>query len=480
MNVTTFPEKSILLVDDEETFLHSISFTLRANNFGNIQQCVGGTDVIRILSENKCHLVLLDLFMPKVSGQELLPIIVSNFPHIPVIVITAIDEVKTAVECMKAGAFNYLVKPVNQDTLITSVKRAIEHLGLQDQITRLTEKLLDDEPSQPESFIPIVTKNKAMLSIFRYIEAIAGTPLPVLITGETGVGKDLIAQAIHEVSGRSGNLVSINVAGLDDNLFSDTLFGHKKGAFTGANQERMGLIRQASNGTIFLDEIGDLKIESQVKLLRLLQDGNYYPVGSDIEKFSNARIICATNQNLDELIRAKSFRKDLFFRLKPHYIQIPPLRERREDIPLLITHFLEESSEKLNKDQPTPPKELFTLLDTYHFPGNIRELQGMVYDAVSRIRSRKLPLDSFKDQIGYTKSTRRSLSKDSSLEAADFESIIYSEKLPTLKEAETSLIAEALKRASNNQTTASEMLGISRAALYKRLKRSTAENEPAQ
>ncbi|MDZ7767137.1 MAG: sigma 54-interacting transcriptional regulator [Melioribacteraceae bacterium] len=219
------------------------------------------------------------------------------------------------------------------------------------------------------------------------MEAIAKTNLPVLITGETGTGKELIANAIHKVSGRKGELVPVNVAGVDDNLFSDTLFGHKKGAFTGAEIERKGLIERAEDGTLFLDEIGDLNIESQVKLLRLLQEGQFYPLGSDIAKLSNARIIVATNRSIKSLQSSNTFREDLYYRLRSHHINIPPLRERKKDIPYLIDFFLIRAAKELGKTKPRPPKELYTLLSNYHFPGNIRELEGIIYDAVSLHKS---------------------------------------------------------------------------------------------
>ena len=217
-----------------------------------------------------------------------------------------------------------------------------------------------------------------MYSIFQYVETIARTALPVMITGETGVGKEMIASAIHKLSGREGAFVPVNIAGLDDHLFSDTLFGHRRGAFTSADSSRKGLIEQASNGTLFLDEIGDLHVESQVKLLRLLQEGKYYPLGADVPKSSNARTVVATNREIQFLRDSESFRNDLYFRLQSHHIHLPPLRERTGDIPLLVAHFLESAAERLDQEIPTPAPELLTLLETYQFPGNVRELQGMV------------------------------------------------------------------------------------------------------
>ncbi len=474
MSPIKFPASPILLVDDEKSFLHSLSITLRSNSINNLETCSDSRKVIDLLSNHKYQLILLDLFMPYVSGEELLPRIKSEFPGIPVIILTAIDKVDSAVKCMKAGAFDYLVKPVSEEPLVTCVRKAIENYELHNEIALLTHHLLSERLENPEAFDPFVTKNRDIHSIFKYIEAIAPTSLPVLITGETGTGKELIAKAIHNVSNRNGKFIPVNVAGLDDNLFCDTLFGHKKGAFTGAGAERGGLIKQSENGTLFLDEIGDLKIESQVKLLRLLQDGKYYTVGSDVETYTNTRIVVATNHDIENLIKAETFRKDLFYRLKAHHIHIPPLRQRKEDIPHLVDHFLDKAAKKLSKEKPNPPKELCILLDTYHFPGNVRELEGMVFDAVSRINTKKLPLDSFKKHIGYTQTDNLTIiTEDTSLNNDNKTLITYSDKLPTLNESEKNLIDEALKRSQGNQTIASEILGISRAALYKRLKRSS-------
>jgi DNA-binding NtrC family response regulator len=294
------------------------------------------------------------------------------------------------------------------------------------------------------------------------------SPQPVLITGETGVGKELVAKAIHQLSQRNGAFVPVNVAGLDDNVFADTLFGHRKGAFTGAEQPRSGLVEEASGGTLFLDEIGDLSPASQVKLLRLLQDGEYFPLGSDVGKRSDARVVVATNQDIQALQESGKFRKDLYYRICAHSIHIPPLRDRREDLLILVDHFLEKASKTLCKKKPTPPNELFTLLSTYSFPGNVRELQSMILDAVSGHKSGKLSMDFFKS---YIRPKQHSLDVDSrQLLPGENVLVSFSERLPTLKQVEQFLISEAMKRASGNQSIAAQMLGVTRQALNKRLK----------
>ncbi|MCB0750497.1 MAG: sigma-54-dependent Fis family transcriptional regulator, partial [Ignavibacteriae bacterium] len=384
MSLSLNPIKPILLVDDEEHFLSSAELVLNSNRITNVETCTDSTKVLELLKSKEYSLVALDLNMPKISGIELLPKILENFPEMPVIVITAINDVENAVECMKLGAFDYLVKPIDDERLISSLNRGIYFASVRNENIRLRETLFKDKLEYPAAFSKIITNSSKMHSIFKYIEAISKTNLPILITGETGVGKELVANAIHKISGREGELVSLNVAGVDDNLFSDTLFGHKKGAFTGADKERRGLIEQAENGSLFLDEIGDLSIESQVKLLRLLQDGKYYPLGSDVAKLSNARIIVATHKDLDKMKNDDTFRKDLYYRLQTHHVNIPPLRERKEDIPILISHFLNTASSALNKKRPASPKELYTSLTNYSFPGNVRELEGIIFDAVSR------------------------------------------------------------------------------------------------
>ncbi len=333
---------------------------------------------------------------------------------------------------------------------------------------------MSDTMKESEAFAEIITVNPEMLAIFRYIESIAEACQPVLVTGETGVGKELIAKYIHEISRVKGNMVIVNVAGLDDNVFSDTLFGHVRGAFTGAEQDRRGLVEQAAGGTLFLDEIGDLSPASQVKLLRLLQNGEYLPLGQDEPRYTDAFILTATNEDLWDLQRAGKFRKDLNFRLRTHHIHIPPLCERMDDIPLLVEHFLEEAASVLKKKKPTPPKELFTLLKTYSFPGNIRELRAMVFDAVSRHKSKILSQDVFKAHIAREQENR---SKPTEPEIDELSPFKFLKELPTIKRATRMLVNEAMKRANGNQSIASRMLGISQPALSKRLKIQRMERE---
>ncbi len=471
MEITKYPDLPVLLVDDEPQFLQSGSFSLRSSGINNVMKCQHSTEVMELLSKQAVSVIVLDILMPNTTGKDLLPQIAKDFPSIPVIMLTALNEVNTAVDCMKNGAFDYLVKPVDKNRLVTSVKRAIEFSEMKNENNRLKEYLLSKKLEKPENFENIITRNSAMYSIFQYIEAIAQTQLPVLITGETGSGKEIISKAVHNASGRKGEFVSINVAGLDDNLFSDTLFGHEKGAFTGADKKRIGLIGKATGGTLFLDEIGDLSIESQVKLLRLLEEHSYYPIGSDTPLPTDARIVVATNVDLGKTQREGKFRSDLFYRLQNHHIEIPSLKKRKEDVQLLVDYFLEDAAKELSKPPITPPPELYILLETYHFPGNIRELKGMVYDAVSRHKGGVLSMETFRERIKRDKDSSPNGSF-STIEQHQ-KNLFFPEQLPTIKEMEKALIDEALNRSKENQTIAAQMLGLTRSALNKRLNRAS-------
>jgi two-component system, NtrC family, nitrogen regulation response regulator GlnG len=469
MSPDAFPSLPVLLVDDEAQALHSLELALRSAGVTNIISCRESQQVLPLLAEKEIELLLLDLWMPHVSGEELLAAATAEFPDLPVIVVTGVNEVVTAVRCMKSGAFEYLVKPVDKERLLTAVGRAIEIRDLRRENLSLARSLLSTDLEHPEAFAAIVTRNEAMRSIFQYVEAIARTAQPVLITGETGVGKELIARAVHALSDRKGSFVAVDVAGLDDTVFADALFGHRKGAFTGAEEPRVGLVEQAAGGTLFLDEIGDLSGASQVKLLRLLQEREYRPLGSDMPKRADVRVVVATNRDLVRAQQSGRIRKDLYYRLSTHQVQLPPLRERLDDLPLLVDHFLDQAARELKRKRPTPPKELLALLAAHPFPGNVRELRSMVFDAVGSHRSRMLSLQRFKAAIDRTGSSHAADPRP--LPERPGEGIRFSQQLPTLREAERAVIAEALKRAQGNQSVAARMVGITRQALNRRLRR---------
>ncbi len=339
MSKKTANSLPVVLVDDESTVLLSSRMILASAGIKDILTIEDSRDLMPLLAEKEVALVVLDLFMPYRSGTQLLPEIVHRYPELPVIVMTANQEVETAVGCMKEGAFDYLIKPIEESRFISSVKRALELRTLRRQLGTLRRSLMTDELEDSEAFSTIVTVSRKMRSLFQYVEAIAGSDEPVLITGETGTGKELLAEAVHRLSGRTGEFIPVNTAGLDDTLFSDTLFGHRKGAFSGADTAREGMVARATGGTLFLDEIGDLSASSQIKLLRMLQDGQYYPLGSDVARKSDVRVLCATHRDLAACMADEAFRADLYYRLSVHQVDIPPLRRRKEDIPILTAFF---------------------------------------------------------------------------------------------------------------------------------------------
>lgn len=465
-----YPSFGILLVDDEEAWLSSLSLLLESSaGLTNLHTISDSRQVLQRLADGDIGLMLLDVTMPHIGGRELLQMVSELHPEVAVVMVSGVNQIETAVECIRLGAQNYFVKTDGNDRIISGVMQAVRMQELTRENREIQTRLTGGGITRPEAFDTVITRDPAMLSLFSYIEAVAASPHPILLTGESGVGKELLAQAAHALSGRKGELVAVNVAGLDDTVFSDTLFGHVKGAFTGADTPRKGMIEAAAGGTLFLDEIGDLSLASQVKLLRLLQEGEYYPLGSDRPRRMQTRIIVATHQDLGKLEHEGRFRKDLYYRLKTHKVHIPPLRERKGDIPLLLEHFLHEAAETLGKKCPTAPVELCKLLMAYHFPGNIRELRGMVFDAVSQHKDRVLSMESFRRALDDTP-------EDTGRQGCAID-LTHWEQLPPLSLMADMLVEEAMRRAQGNQSVASRILGISQPALSKRLKQMRGEEE---
>ncbi len=316
----------------------------------------------------------------------------------------------------------------------------------------------------PEAFADIITRDPAMRVLFHYVESIAQSARTVLITGETGVGKELFARALHQAGG-GGAFVAVNVAGVDDHFFADTLFGHAPGAFTDAHEFRPGLIAEAGEGTLFLDEIGDLSLQSQLKLLRLVETYEYFPLGADKPRRTGARIIVATNRDRKQLLQQGHFRSDLYYRLQAHHIHVPPLREHLDDLPLLVPHFLHKAALRMGKKTPTAPPELPVLLATYDFPGNVRELEAMIADAVAHHHAHILSLERFRD---YMTHPEHRMPPDAAATYAPFAGL---HPLPSLKEVQRMLIAEALRRSQGNQSIAARLIGITQSGISKALKR---------
>jgi DNA-binding NtrC family response regulator len=458
-----YPRNPVLIVDDEYYILLNLSGILKSNGINNIITCQDSRDVMEVFSRTEIDVLLLDLTMPHISGQELLRQIREQYPQVPVIIITGTSDVSTAVDCMKMGVFDYLVKAIEESKLMATVSRAIENQELRRENIALRNHLVHQDLEHSEEFSEFVYRDDRMKAMLLYVESIAKGSQTILISGETGAGKELIARAVHAISARKGEFVAVNVAGLDDTMFSDTLFGHVKGAYTGAAQERRGLIGAAAGGSLFLDEIGDLEPKSQVKLLRLLETREYYPLGSDLARRTDARIIVATNQDVRKAIVEGRFRRDLYYRLQTHHIHVPPLRERPEDLPLLVEHFLKEACREYAMPAPEIPASLYPLLRHYGFPGNVRELRSMIFDAVSRHKAGALSLDSFEQALG----AGATLAEEPAVE----ELLVIGSRFPTLRQATSFLIEEALSRSGGNQAKAARLLGISPPALSRRLSR---------
>lgn len=372
----------ILIVDDDWDFLELMKARLAGAGF---QQVRIEDDPLKaaemIQAEEVFDIALIDMTMPEMDGFQLLDLIKDNSPRTECIIVTAVNDVRVAVQCLRKGAYDYLVKPISEEDLVFSLKRTLEKKRLLEILDMGKSK---DLPvlSNPQAFQAIVTRSPAMMRLLKEAELHAGSDVPILITGESGTGKELLARAIHAVSPRARYpFMPVNMAAVSATLFEAEFFGHIRGAFTGAEKDRAGYLKHANHGTLFLDEIGNLPPEMQGKLLRVLQDGEYTQVGSSICQKVDVRIVAATNENLEALIAGKLFRKDLYYRIRGGWLHLPPLRERAEDIPLLVNRFLEESG-AAKIDSPIT-EEALGLLWLYHYPGNIRELKSIIQSAVN-------------------------------------------------------------------------------------------------
>lgn len=465
--ITCTQPATVLVVEDEQYVRESLTAYLDDLGY-QVLAAENGLVGLELFRGRQPDIVMTDLRMPVMDGFALVEAITAEAELMPIVVVSGVGAVDEAVRAMRLGAWDYLSKPIlNFDELQITIESCLERARTKQELERLRRHLSAGTLGDESAFSNIITASPRMRAIFLYLESIAPSRQPVLITGETGTGKELIARAVHSLSGFGGPFVAINLAGLDDAMFSDTLFGHQRGAYTGADRAREGLIRQASGGTLFLDEIGDLLPGSQVKLLRLLQEGEYLPLGADKVQRSTARIVAATHCDLKSKMERGAFRPDLYYRLCSHRVELPPLRDRSEDLPLLTAHFLEKGAALLGKATPIAPAELNRYLASYRFPGNIRELEALIHDAVARSGSRILPLESIVTAIGSDLLTRG----DTYPLVGRCPVCPFAEKFPTLKMADDLLVTEALRLTDNNQRLAAAYLGITRQALNKRLAR---------
>ncbi len=471
----------ILIVEDDLPTAERYRAQLEAAGVGDIEHCTDSREVAGRIERRLPDVMLLDLKMPHIHGKDLLDTVSVTHPEIAVIVITAEESVETAVECMKMGAFDYLTKPVEPHRLLSSVRNVLKIRGLERELSSVANRIGGEGLQRPETFSAILTRSASMYAIFSYIEAVAKSPAPVLITGESGTGKELIARAVHTASDRPGPFTAVNVSGVDDTMFSDTLFGHRAGAYTGADRPRGGLIRRAEAGTLFLDEIGDLQTASQLKLLRLLQEQEFYPLGSDAPETARVRIIAATNSDLGARQADGRFRRDLYYRLSAHHIHVPPLRDRPADIPLLVDHFVRQAAEQIDTDAPRVEPDALRLLEQHPFPGNVRELESILRDATSLARAGVIGAELLKGYVTTVDRAGAARYSDTG-GAAERESapgahrdgtapVAIGDRFPTLDEVEEYLVKRALERCNGNQSAAARLLGISQSTLSRRLRR---------
>ena len=447
---------NILLIDDEPAQVTSLKSFLQRRGY-KILCAHSGSEGLQLIRSTAVDFVLTDFRMPDMSGMEVLKQIKKYNPHIPVVIITAYSQTEDAVNVMKSGAFDYISKPVNLDELELLVQKVYD-------LNRLISenKLLKQQIKERFKFDAILSQSGRMESVLNAAGRVAKSKATVLIQGESGTGKELIARAIHYSSDRADKpLVTVNCSALSANLLESELFGHEKGAFTGAINLHRGRFEQADGGTLFIDEIGDISPQTQVKLLRALQFGEIERVGGSQIIKTNVRVLTATNRNLEEMIRSGEFREDLFYRINVVTITIPPLRERKEDIPLLVDHFISKYASQNQKKINGISKEARYLLMQYHYPGNIRELENMIERAVIMTRDQvitagDLPLHSTDFQSDALLLDPLQIEHNYSQKVAAFESAMINEAL-TLKEG--------------NQSQAAGFLGISERHLRSRMQK---------
>ncbi|HHI96987.1 MAG TPA: sigma-54-dependent Fis family transcriptional regulator [Thermodesulfatator atlanticus] len=430
---------NVLVVEDEKVHRELLKMTLEEEGY-RVWSVPSAEKALPILAQEEVEVAVLDVRLPGMSGLELLRRIKQERPEVEVIVITAFGEIEDAVSAIKAGAFHYLVKPYEPEVLLNLIRRCGE-------LVRLRKGPVDSGP--------LVYRSQAMKEVLRQAEIFARTEAPVLILGESGVGKELLARHLHERSGRKGPFIAVNCAAIPENIFEAELFGYERGAFTGAEVAKPGLIEEAERGTLFLDEIGEMPLNLQGKLLRFLQEGEFRRLGSNQIRKSQARIVAATNEDLEKAVAEKRFREDLYFRLNVLTLKIPPLRERPEDILPLATYFLEKFNRKYGK-KVTLSAEAARRLVEYPFPGNVRELENLLHRAVlvcpKEIRPEDLGLEGKKQGLTIGLPSGKTLPE-------------------MVAEVERLLIREALERTGYVQTRAAKLLGIDEKSLrYKRKK----------
>jgi len=451
-------KKETIHIIDDEKIIHEVLEDLLSSEGYQCELSSSGQEALEKQKSESFDLVLLDLLMPGMDGMEVLQEIKKIDPNAVVIIITAYASVESAISAMKIGAFDYIQKPFQHDELLLSVKRAIQHKKLQDENIKLK-----DELRRKFSFENIIGKSKKMQDVFSVIKASAPTRSTILIQGESGTGKELVARAIHQNSNRSDfPFITVNSGSLPPDLLESHLFGHVKGAFTGAVSHKKGLFEEADKGSIFFDEISTLNMETQAKLLRVMQEKEFMKLGGTKVIKVATRVIAATNTDLEELIEKTQFRKDLFYRLNVIKIELPPLRERKEDIPLLVKHFLEIYSRENNKKNLEVTEDVVELLEKYAWPGNVRELENFIERTVVLTRSKIIGRDKIPSfLLNSTKSEKNDLLVSS-------HNLNLKERIKIFQKR---AIKDALNKSNGIQKKAADLLGIKPTTLNEMIKR---------
>ncbi len=450
---------NILVIDDECEFMAGVRRALITSGYKKMTLVSDPSTVAELLNRDASFdIAVIDITMPIVNGVDVLSLIKRMSPFTECIMVTARDEARVAVECLKKGAYDYLVKPIGAEDLIRTIDHALERKRLL-EIVELSKKQIHAKPTNRAAFNAIVTRSSKMYSILRETELHAVSEMPVLISGETGTGKELLARAIHAASARArGPFIPINMASLSENLFESEFFGHVKGAFTGAQREHKGFLEAADGGTLFLDEIGTLPIGLQGKLLRVLQENEFIKLGTNKPRQADVRFVAATNADLHRLMADGLFRKDIYYRLRGAQLHLPPLRERKEDIPVLITHFLGEF--RVMCGSPEVTEDALSKLIVYDYPGNIRELKAIVQASLNLSRGGSITASTLPEDIARLKNRSANIFQDKcSLKAP----------MVSLAEMEKEQIQRTLKETSGNLTRSASVLGICLNTLRKKL-----------
>jgi DNA-binding NtrC family response regulator len=453
----SIPHKNtpILVVDDDEGLLFSIKATLISAGLPEPALVSDSRRVTGLLRLHRFQLVLLDLMMPQLGGMEVLQQIKEEWPETDCVIVSAVDEVATAVRAMSSGACDYLVKPLNSDRLVALVQSHLERYRFRDELARLGRKKVFENLKNPEAFGRIIAEDESMALVFHQVEAVAGTDYSVVINGESGTGKEMMARVIHQLSRRSdAPFYAVNMASFSKTLFEDEFFGHAKGAYTDAGGERRGFFEAANGGTLFLDEITELDPSLQAKLLRVIEEREFYRLGSTEVRNVDVRIIAATNRDIaDEIIKGR-FRADLFYRINTYNIKIPPLRERRKDILPLARYFLKLHAGANKKKIADLEPDLCERLLDHAFPGNVRELENLIAAAVLLEKGKRLSLDAARTLLPYEGPERRK-----------------HVELLTLEDLERRHIERVLEATGGNRPRAAKILGINVSTIYRKLEK---------